>query len=237
MSAGTAILQPQKHTFQQVEPNIVEKKNAAMFAQMDATQRAIDPYLEKIVPPTKSQIDPNLSQEALDTVNEIRKFYGEEPITNTSVARRLHGLLARIAQVVEQHLVYKKEKNHTEETKIKEETLPNLQSWTRWQGGAHGISGLGAPFLLLLAGISSKGLGEALRGIAQMTPQGANAADRLIGSWMMPDQYKQNLHLNTVQSKKQAEEGLKSLPQQVQQLLMKLLDQLQQMYRSTGQRG
>ncbi len=225
----------QNHSF---EP--LDQTDDQIF-QMDQLQKTIDPYLNELGAPQDppERVDPKLAQEALDTVNEIREFYGEEPITNASVTRRLLTLLNRIAALVEDHLFYKKEKNHKEETKIKGEKLPNLQSWTRWQGGAHAISGLGGPLLMLFAGaFLPKEIADTVKSIAStMIPQGASAAEKLIGSWMMDDDYEKNLHLSTAQSKKQGEEGLKNLPLQIQQLIQKLLDQLQQMYRVTGQRG
>ncbi len=224
----------QNHSF---EP--LDQTDDQIF-QMDQLQKTIDPYLNELGAPQDppQRVDPKLAQEALATVNEIREFYGEKPITNASVTRRLLTLLNRIAALVENHLFYKKEKNHKEEAEIKDEKLPNLQSWTRWQGGVHGLSAFGSPFLLLAAAlIPNEGVREALKGITGMTQPAANAASQLIESWKMDDQYKKDLHLNTAQSKKQGEEGLKNLPLQIQQLIQKLLDQNQQMVRSTGQRG
>ena len=235
MSAGIDTVQPQKHEF-----HFVDRSNKEpFFENMENECAAIFPYFEelKTAQPVPQYVDPKLAQEALETVNKIRKHYGAEPITGANTVRRLHALLNRIAAAVEKHLFYKKEKHHEEEEEIKQEKLPSLQNWTRWQGGAYGAYAFGSPFFLVAGSLMpSEGLRNFFHGLAKATEPGAQTANLLIDSWKMPDQYKKDLHLQTSSSKKQAEEGLKNLPQQIQQLLQKLIDLNQQIIRTTGQR-
>lgn len=218
---------------------VTQDPNAKMFEQMDQVQKAIDPYLAGLnIPDEPNRIDQEIADQTLEVVNEIRTFYGEEPITNVSVARRLHSLLNKIALVVEKHLFYNKEKNHKEETKIKEETVPQIQKWTRWGGNAYFSSAIGSPLLLVAASmIGNEQMKAALQGVAQVTGNAAQGLGQTIESWKTPEEHKRSMFVQLASTKKQAEEGLKNLPQQMQQALQKLIDLEGQRLRQMGQRG
>lgn len=218
---------------------VTQELDAEIFEKMEQVQTAIDPYLAELnVPQETESIDPKLAEEALDVVNEIRTFYGEEPITNVSVARRLHSLLNKIALVVENHLFHNKVKNYKEETKIKEETVPQIQKWTRWGGNAYFTSALASPLLMFGASmVGNEQMKAALQGVAGVTGNTAQGLSQTIESWKTPEEHKRSMFVQLAATKKQAEEGLKNLPQQMQQALQKLIDLEGQRIRQMGQRG
>lgn len=201
----------------------------------DALQKIeekLSPYLgENTSTPSMSE---ELSSDVLNTINQIQAYYEEKPIEGPNALRRLHALLGRLAEMVEKHLFYKKETDHKKDESIKEQTVSELQSWTRWQAGAHGTSAVGIPILLLFASLIPTG-GEFLRALAQMTPEGVKTITDLIESWKMPAEHKKTMHVQMAPSTRQAVESLKNLPVEIQQLLIKLIDSYQQMMRSTGQ--
>lgn len=217
---------------------VTQDVNAEIFEKMEQIQTAINPYLAELnIPQEVETSDPKITEETLDVVNEIRTFYGEEPITTVSVARRLHSLLNKIALVVENHLLYNKEKNHKEETKMKEETVPLIQGLTRSEGNAFLASALLTPSLMFLSTFLPTGIKETVQGLSQAASPSAQAYGKMIESTKTPEEHKRSMFVQLAASKKQAEEGLKNLPQQMQQALQKLIDLEGQRLRQMGQRG
>jgi|GEM_PF-3173959 len=236
MSSGIDVITP-------LTPHNVAPSGQAeqdMLQQMEVIQEAVNPYLAEMGIPQDppNVIDPSAGQLALDTLNVIRVECGEQPITNASMTRRLLALLNRVAAVVEKHLLGQREIAFNEEGKIRDDTLPELQSWTRWQGGAHALAGFGAPALMIASFLLPSQAGDAFRQIAtSMAQPAASTADKMIESWKMPGEHGRTLYFTTRQERKQAEDVFNQLPDKVQQLLSKLVDQLMAMYRATGQRA
>jgi len=124
--------------------------------------------------------------------------------------RKLHALLSQLAEVVE-HYVYDKQSSHYEKEQKAKRNVSNIQSYTGWQGYGH-IAGGVAAFLLSFAHLT------------ELSSQGAAAFDKLIDSWKQGDQFEESLFLQLSSSERQALEGIKNLPQSLQQLILKLLD-------------
>lgn len=236
MSSSTTVVTPQ------APHNISATRQAEedMLQQMETIQKVVDPYLEEMGIPADppNVLDSVIAQGALDTLNEVRGEFGEQPITNASMTRRLLALLNRVATVVEKHLLGERDIAFNEEGKIRDETLPELQSWTRWQGGAHAMAGFGAPALMIASMLLPSQAGDALRQIAVgMTKPAADSASSFIESWKMPGEHGRQLYFTTRQEREQAIQIYNQLPDKVQQLVSKLVDQLMAMYRATGQRA
>ncbi|MDN3506467.1 MAG: hypothetical protein P0S96_04485 [Simkaniaceae bacterium] len=236
MSSSTTVVTPQ------TPPSIAASRLAEedMFQRMEMIQNAVNPYLEEMGIPSDppNVLDPALAQGALDTLNEVRAEYGEQPITNASMTRRLLALLNRVATVVEKHLLGERDIAFNEEGKVRDETLPELQSWTRWQGGAHMMAGFGAPALMIASMLLPTQAGDALKQIAtSMAKPAADSANSFIESWKMPGEHGRQLYFTTRGERDQAIQIYQQLPEKVQQLLSKLIDQMMAMYRATGQRG
>lgn len=228
-----AQFQTQQHSFETI--NSVDNKE--MFHQMEEANEALAPYLEILgsEPPRAEMIDPRLAEQALDTMNELRELTGQAPITNQSTLRRLHALLNRIAEATERHIFYKKDKEHEKKEEI-EGKVGSIRSQTQYQGWVYTVFGFGNPFLQLAGGLIGGNVGEVVKGLANLTQPGAQALDKFLESGMVDDKHAQQLFQSTVSSDRQALEGLKNLPAQVQQKISELIRIQEQMIRSTGQR-
>ncbi|NGX60517.1 MAG: hypothetical protein KR126chlam3_01693 [Chlamydiae bacterium] len=224
----------QQHSFGTINPT----ENKEMFQQMEETNEALAPYLDILGnEPTRAEmIDPQLAEQALDTVNDLRELTGQAPISNQSILRRLHALLARIAEATERHVLFKKDQEHEKKEKI-EGKVGSIRSQTQYQGWVYTVFGFGNPFLLLAGGMIGGNVGEVVKGLANLTQPGAQALDKFLESGMVPDRHAQQLFQSTVSSDRQALEGLKNLPEQVQRKIAELISIEGQMIRSTGQRG
>jgi hypothetical protein len=210
-----------------------------ILKRMEDIQDVVNPYLQNLgIPENPSEIlDQQVAQTALNTLNEIRIEGGEEPITSASMTRRLLTLLNRVAMIVEEHLLHQRDIAHNEETRVRDELLPEIQSWTRWQGSAHALAGFGGPALMVLSPLLPAQFQTAFQTIAQsMLSPAASAGDKMVESWKMPGEHERTLYFNTRQEREQAMQIYNQLPDKVQGLVSKLVDQVMAMYRTTSQR-
>lgn len=235
MSTTLDAIQPKKHTFGPIDP----MKESTQLDQMEKEHEILLKHFETMAnemqaPPADSSlkmVDPKLAQEALDIVNRIRVKTGETPITNQNVIRRLHTLLSRIAQVVDSHIFLNKDKNFSKEQDIKKNKVPEVSSWTKWQGVVSSAGGIVSPIILFFGSFLSPDIAAALSQGVQSLAHGGNS---LIEQKKMSPSYEKDLHLQTSSSEKQVLESIKRLPEQIQNDVKELarveLEMIRKMY-------
>ena len=177
----------------------------------------------------------NTYEEILNLSDQIREAKGEAPLDRGSTIRRLHAILVRIAELTENHVFQRKEKDYDK----KRETLKNvdtIQMWTRLQGGAHFASGIGYSFLFMVGSLIGGSVAEALKSAKNLVPSAARAFENAAESYKQHPQFEKELYIQTAASDRQALEGLKGMPRELQQKLMQLLRQELDAIRATGQR-
>lgn len=192
-----------------------------MYAKMEKTQEQVEPYFDDIDfdPLVKDLMSfpPEITQEATEIMEQIcEKVGGESPI------RRLHALMARIAEATENHIFQKKEKEHIKKIEIKEK-VGNISSLIRTQGKVSAGGGMGSVLMKVLGSLIPGRIGTALSVGADFVSQGSRGLEHYYNSLMQDDQFEQSLYIQNASSEKQATEGLKNLPKEVQQLIQQLL--------------
>lgn len=185
--------------------------------------------LEKENPSTRPPLITHADTEHyLEPINMLREAHGEEPIRSESSIRRLQALLNRLAEIVEKHMAYKKDESFSDEQDMKKNTVPTIAGYTRGQAGASALAALSIPVSMITAALLPAQM-DTLRqlfitGIPQFASSASGAITQHIGSWQEELRFKEQMHMNTAQSKKQGEEGIKRLPEAIEQLLQKVAD-------------
>lgn len=203
-----------------------------MFAQMEATQAKVDQRkMEADLTPTALKNVPiSLQKQALAVVDEICEKTGQESIT-----RRLAKLMARVAEATERHIFRKKEEQQEKKVKIGE-NLELQQEWKSYQAWTQCGGGFGSAFLGIAGNLVGGPIGQLLTSLTQLTPSAAASLSTWIDSKQLPLQHEQQFFIQTIGADRQAIEGFKNLPKEMQQLIQRLLDLELQAYRAVTQR-
>lgn len=205
------------------------------FEQMEKTQQKVTPYLQSLEPTQDPTPLFNYPQKLIDDAIELAEEINGAPSEHTSAIRRLHALLNRISAATEKHIFMKKERDYEKKMETLEK-VGNIASWTRGQGWTSAGAGFGSPILLFLGKLVGGEIGNAIQTLASLTDPGSRALNSFIESWKKGDEFDQQLYLNTSSSDRQALEGLKNMPRELQQKLMQLLQQEKEAIRASGQR-
>jgi len=210
-----------------------------LYAQMEATQEKVNPFLEMLPPidtdPVLDNATSDTYEEILDLADEIRAEKGMAPLERGSTLRSLHALLVRIAELTEKHIFQRKEKDYKKKEEIKGKNK-DISFWTRSQGYANFGSGIAYPLLLVLSGFIGEPVSSTLRAVKDVVPAGAKGFETFFESLKQTPQFEQQLYIQTAASEKQSLEGLKNMPRELQQKLQQMLRQELEAIRASGQR-
>lgn len=161
-------------------------------------------------------IPSDIQEEAVAVIDKICKEVGHKPLS-----RRLLELCQRISEVAEQHILTKKNKEFEKKIEMGEK-VQEQKSLKGWQATTHGVGGFGSAFLGIAGAFIGGAAGKVLGQMSQLARPGIDMFVTSIDGKLAPLSHEQSLFLNSVQSEKQATEGLKNLPEQLRNLILEL---------------
>jgi hypothetical protein len=211
---------------------------ARPFQKMEEVQKVADAYWPEQVSHSQrltqqSSVPVELQEQATKIIDQIAEHYGHK-----SLSLRLLELNERIALAAEGFVTRKKNKEHEKKEKIEGKNLPDQTSWKNWQATWYGTAGFGSAFLQIAGGVlGDHPVGKVLTSLSALGQPGAEMTSKYIDAQLTGLNHEHSYFLNTTQAEKQALEGLKNLPKEVQQLIKQLADAEMQAWRSIGQRG
>lgn len=155
--------------------------------------------------------------EAVVTIDKIMEHQGKK-----TLSRLIFELVSRVAEVAEQHILQKRNRERDRKDKIEakvldQKSIKNYQALTQGFGGAFmGVLGFAGAFI-------GGPVGDICKQLAGLPRPAMDMVISHLDGKVLPMQHESSLYLNSVQSEKQAVESLKNLPEQLRNLILELM--------------